>query len=84
LSAFSLRSSCFRWEKDEKVRPASKLWLGRGHPAIFHSGSMGSSPWRCRSKRQILARQLARRDTYLIRGARIFIGDGKVIETAAS
>ena len=35
------------------------------------------------AKTKILNRQLARGDTFLIRGARIFVGDGKVIENGA-
>ncbi|MGC2708996.1 MAG: amidohydrolase family protein, partial [Candidatus Sulfotelmatobacter sp.] len=34
-------------------------------------------------KEEILNRQLARGDTFLIRGARIFVGDGKVIENGS-
>ncbi len=34
-------------------------------------------------KPKILSRQLARGDTFLIRGARIFVGDGKVIENGS-
>ena len=35
------------------------------------------------AKTKILNRQLARGDTFLIRGARIFVGDGKVIENGS-
>ena len=35
------------------------------------------------AKTKVLHRELARGDTYLIRGARIFVGNGKVIETGA-
>jgi imidazolonepropionase-like amidohydrolase/ABC-type multidrug transport system permease subunit len=73
----------FRWEKDEKVGTASKLWLIAAMvPFVllgawqFHAGSE-------RAKDKILTRQIARRDTYLIRSARIFIGDGKVIENGS-
>jgi imidazolonepropionase-like amidohydrolase/ABC-type multidrug transport system permease subunit len=73
----------FRWEKEEKVRTASKLWLIAAMVPFlflgawqFHSGSEIA-------KDKILTRQIARRDTYLIRNARIFIGDGKVIENGS-
>jgi imidazolonepropionase-like amidohydrolase len=44
--------------------------------------------WQAHSKQNVaktkmLNRELARGETYLIRGARIFIGDGKVIESGA-
>ena len=35
------------------------------------------------AKTKVLNRQLARSDTFLIRGARIFVGDGKVIENGS-
>ena len=73
----------FRWEKDEKVRPASKLWLGVVILPFFILGAWEAHHGAAVQKDKILARQLARRDTYLIRGARIFIGDGKVIENGS-
>jgi len=70
----------FRWEKDEKVRPASKAWL---LAAVLPFVILGA--WQVHNnagitKNKILARQQARRETYLIHNARIFVGDGKVIE----
>jgi imidazolonepropionase-like amidohydrolase/ABC-type multidrug transport system permease subunit len=73
----------FRWEKDEKVRPASKLWLGAVILPFFILGAWEAHHGAAVQKDKILARQLARRDTYLIRGARIFIGDGKVVENGS-
>ncbi len=73
----------FRWEKDEKVRPASKLWLGAVILPFFALGAWEAHTGAEAQKDKIQARQLARRDTYLIRGARIFIGDGKVIENGS-
>src|SRR5882724_1507513 len=70
----------FRWEKDEKVRPASKAWL---LAAVLPFVILGA--WEVHNnagitKNKMLARQQARRDTYLIHNARIFVGDGKIIE----
>ena len=73
----------FRWEKDEKVRPASKLWLGAVILPFLILGAWQAHTHSGVRQNKILARQLARRDTYLIRGARIFIGDGKVIENGS-
>jgi imidazolonepropionase-like amidohydrolase/ABC-type multidrug transport system permease subunit len=73
----------FRWEKDEKVRTSSKLWL---ITAILPFLALGVWQFHSRSemsKDKILSRQLARSDSYLIRNARIFIGDGKVIENGS-
>jgi len=73
----------FRWEKDEKVKPASKLWLGAAILPFFILGAWQAHTRAGITKDKILNRQLARRDTYLIRGARIFVGDGKVIENGS-
>lgn len=73
----------FRWEKDEKVRPASKFWLLAAMLPFVVMGIRLAHSGVGISKDKILARQSARGDTYLIRGARIFIGDGKVIESGS-
>ncbi len=73
----------FRWEKEEKVRPASKLWvLAVLMPFVL----LGA--WQTHSKdnvikSKILERQLDRSRTTLIRNARIIVGNGKVIELGA-
>jgi len=70
----------FRWEKEEKMRPSAKLWLVA---VLLPFVALGS--WQVHSKdnvrkTKIVARDLARSGRLLLRGARIFIGDGKVIE----
>ena len=70
----------FRWEKEEKMRPAAKLWL---FAVLLPFVALGS--WQVHTKdnvrkTKIVARDLARSRTLLVRGARIFVGDGKVIE----
>lgn len=70
----------FRWEKEEKMRPAAKLWLVAVLVPFVVLGS-----WQVRTqdnvrKTKIVGRELARSRTLLVRGARIFIGNGKVIE----
>jgi len=70
----------FRWEKDEKVRPASKAWLLAAVLPFVILGALEVHNHEGITKNKILARQQARSDTYLIHNARIFIGDGKVIE----
>jgi imidazolonepropionase-like amidohydrolase/ABC-type multidrug transport system permease subunit len=70
----------FRWEKEEKLRPAAKLWVvGVLLPFV----ALGT--WQTYSKDnvrkiKVLNRDLARSRTVLIRNARIFVGDGHVIE----
>jgi len=83
IVALFLSYKLFRWEKEEKIRTSAKLWLAA---VIFPFVVLGA--WQVHSqgniaKTKILDRQLARSHSYLIRGARLFIGDGKVIENGA-
>jgi len=73
----------FRWEKEEKVKPASKLWLLAIMLPFLVIGAVNVRTHQNRTQQRILARQLARGETFLIRGARIFVGDGRVIEQGA-
>jgi imidazolonepropionase-like amidohydrolase/ABC-type multidrug transport system permease subunit len=73
----------FRWEKEEKLRPRNKLWVVA---VLAPFVAMGC--WQTYSKDHIanntaLLRQLQRSDFFLIRNARVFTGDGKVIENGA-
>ncbi len=71
----------FRWEKEEKIRTPAKLWLLAVLAPFLVLGAWQMHTRSGIAKTKVLNRQLARGDTYLIRGARIFVGDGKVIET---
>jgi len=83
ITALFIAYKLFRWEKEDKIRASAKLWLaGVLTPFIVLGG------WQMHArtnveKTRILNRELARSDTFLIRGARIFVGDGKVIENGA-
>ncbi len=73
----------FRWEKGEKLKPAAKLSiLAMLLPFLF----VGA--YQVYSKDNILkaksvAREIQRSRSLLIRDARIFAGDGKVIDSAS-
>jgi imidazolonepropionase-like amidohydrolase len=71
----------FRWEKEEKIRTPAKLWLLAVLAPFLVLGAWQMHTRTGIAKTKVLNRQLARGDTYLIRGARIFVGDGKIIET---
>ncbi len=73
----------FRWEKGEKIRAAAKLWLAAVIAPFLLLGFWQMHARTGIAKTKILNRQLARGDTFLIRGARIFVGDGKVIENGS-
>jgi imidazolonepropionase-like amidohydrolase/ABC-type multidrug transport system permease subunit len=73
----------FRWEKEEKIRPSAKLWIAAVLLPFLILGTWQAHTHQAAKKTKILNRQLARGGIYLIRGARIFVGDGKVIESGA-
>jgi len=73
----------FRWEKEEKIRGSAKLWVGAVLLPFIVLGLWQAHTKQNVAKTKMLNRQLARGETYLIRGARIFVGDGKVIESGA-
>lgn len=76
-------SRLFRWEKDEKLKPAAKLWVA-GVLAPF----VALGVYQFRSNEQIVRnriqwRQLQRDDSFLVRNAKIFVGDGRIIESGS-
>jgi len=73
----------FRWEKEEKIRNSAKLWLLAVMTPFLCVGAWQMHTRSSVIKTKILHRQLERSESFLIRGARIFVGDGKVIETGA-
>ncbi len=73
----------FRWEKEEKVRPAAKLWVLAVLLPFVMLGTWQAYAKDNISKTKIIGRDFARSRTVLIRNARIFVGDGKVIENGA-
>src|SRR5438270_8325095 len=70
----------FRWEKEEKIRASAKLWLLAVMTPFLVLGLWQMHARTGVTKTKVLNRQLARSETFLIRGARIVVGDGKVIE----
>jgi imidazolonepropionase-like amidohydrolase/ABC-type multidrug transport system permease subunit len=73
----------FRWEKEEKIRASAKLWLAAVLTPFLLLGFWQMHARTGIAKTKALNRQLARSETFLIRGARIFVGDGRVIENGA-
>ena len=82
-AGFLISLKLFRWEKEEKIRPAAKLWLAAVLLPFIAIGA-----WQLRSedsqrKMRILERQSRRSQSWLIRDARIFPGSGPVMERGA-
>ncbi len=70
----------FRWEKEEKMKSSAKLWLVVVLAPFFAMGAFQSYAKSNVVKTRILEREVHRDQTYLIRDARLFLGDGTVIE----
>jgi imidazolonepropionase-like amidohydrolase/ABC-type multidrug transport system permease subunit len=73
----------FRWEKEEKIRPQKKLSVVAVLAPFLLLGCFRAYSKEHIGENQALFRQLQRSGTFLIRGPRIFTGDGRVIENGA-
>ena len=73
----------FRWEKEETMRPAAKLWVLAVLLPFVLLGTWQAYAKDNVRKTKVLDREMSRSRTVLIRNARIFIGDGRVIENGA-
>jgi imidazolonepropionase-like amidohydrolase len=70
----------FRWEKEEKMRPSAKLWLAAVFGPFLLIGAWQTYAKTNVVKMRVLDRNLARSRSWLIRDARLVVGDGAVIE----
>jgi len=70
----------FRWEKEEKIRTSAKLWLVAVLAPFIAMGSWQAYSQENVVRTKVLARQLKRSRSFLLRNIRIFTGDGRVIE----
>src|SRR5262245_22266324 len=71
----------FRWEKDEKIRSSARLWVVVVLLPFLVLGSYQAYSREHLRKARVLMRDLERSGTFLIRGCRIFVGDGRVVES---
>ena len=73
----------FRWEKEEKIAPRNKLWvLAVLAPFLLMGGYRGFTREHL-GENQGFYRDMERAGSFLIRDARIFTGDGQVIESGS-
>jgi imidazolonepropionase-like amidohydrolase/ABC-type multidrug transport system permease subunit len=70
----------FRWEKEEKLKPAAKLWIVAVLAPFVLIGAWNSRTNDSLVKNKRQERELRRSRSLLIRDARLFLGDGQVIE----
>jgi imidazolonepropionase-like amidohydrolase/ABC-type multidrug transport system permease subunit len=83
LVAMFVASRLFRWEKEEKLKPAAKLWVAG---VLLPFVVLGVYQFRTQDqivKNRMLWRRLQRDDAFLIRNARIFVGDGRIVESGS-
>jgi len=73
----------FRWEKDEKLKGSAKLWVAGVMVPFLALGVYQFRTQEQTHRSRMLWRQLQRGDAFLIRGARIFVGDGRVIDNGS-
>jgi len=73
----------FRWEKEEKMRASAKFWLVAVLAPFIAMGVWQAYAKDNVVKGKMLAREMSRNRTVLIRDARLFVGDGNVIEQGA-
>lgn len=73
----------FRWEKEEKIRNTAKLWILAVLVPFFVMGGYQAFSKENVEKARIDTRVLRRSRNLLFRNARIFVGDGKVIESGS-
>jgi imidazolonepropionase-like amidohydrolase/ABC-type polysaccharide/polyol phosphate export permease len=69
----------FRWEKEEKVKSSAKLWVLAALAPFLILGVYQSFTKEALAKSKVLQRELRRSRTLLIRDARLFLGDGKIV-----
>ncbi len=78
-----IATKLFRWEKEEKLRASAKLWVLVVLLPFLCLGAYQAWSQHDLVKAKILARDMRRGQTWLIQNARIFVGNGKVIEIGA-
>jgi imidazolonepropionase-like amidohydrolase len=79
LLAFKL----FRWEKDEKMKPSAKLWLVAVLAPFLVMGVYQAQAKTNIERARMAQRDNARNRASLIHDARIFVGDGTVLDRAS-
>ena len=83
LVGMFIATKLFRWEKEEKLRNSAKLWVLAALAPFLILGVYQSWSRQDLAKGKILARDLSRGKTWLIQNARIYVGNGKVIESGS-
>lgn len=83
LVGLVISTKLFRWEKEEKLKPTAKLWVFVVLLPFILMGCFQAWSKQDLRKSRILARDLERGGSFLIKNTRVFVGDGTVIESGA-
>jgi imidazolonepropionase-like amidohydrolase len=75
-----LAAKLFRWEKEDKLRPSAKLWLLAVLGPFIVLGAWQMHAKTNIAKAKVLGRDVQRSRVALIHDARLFLGDGTVID----
>lgn len=78
-----IATKLFRWEKGEKLRPTAKLWVLATLVPFLFLGAYQTWSQKDLVKAKIIAREYKRGRSWLIQNARIFVGDGRIIESGS-
>lgn len=73
----------FRWEKEQKIAGNAKLWVAAVLLPFFALGTYQAYSKDHVTESKLLDRQMRRANPRLIRGGRVFVGDGTVLESAS-
>jgi imidazolonepropionase-like amidohydrolase len=78
-----IAAKLFRWEKEEKIAPRNKLWVLAVLGPFLIMGGYRAITKEHLGQNQGFYRDLQRAGAFLIRDARIFTGDGRIIESGS-
>jgi imidazolonepropionase-like amidohydrolase/ABC-type multidrug transport system permease subunit len=78
-----LAMQLFRWEKEEKLPPRNRLWVLAVLAPFLAMGCYRAYSREHIALNKAMFRDMVRSDRFLIRGTRIFSGDGRVIESGS-
>ncbi len=81
--AVFVAAKLFRWEKEERIRASAKLWVLAVMVPFFIMGVVQAYTKENIEQSRIANRLVRRSRTVLYRNARVFVGDGKVIEVGS-
>ncbi|MGI8958459.1 MAG: amidohydrolase family protein [Bryobacteraceae bacterium] len=83
LVALFVGVKLFRWEKDEKIKNGAKLWILAVLAPFILMGVYQARTKQNIEKSKILTRSAMRNRSVLFQNAKIFVGNGQVIQNGA-